>query len=170
MKKILIINITFKIFCYNYQHKATIPYIETNTFYCHFLRQNVCIVILVFRSIIYSYKSNNFNFQSFFMLCSLLSLVAFEQYCISCFVFALRILFRRILNVLFPLSLRHSFTVLFPLFSFRFSFSIYIFSPSVLLEGNYDALTQNQIEEMCEASLMFSRATKTGASRRLSRV
>lgn len=56
------------------------------------------------------------------------------------------------------------------LFSFRFSLSIYIFPSSVLLEGNYNAVTQNQIEEMCEASLMFSRAPKTGASRRLSRV
>lgn len=31
-----------------------------------------------------------------------------------------------------------------------------MYSISVLFGGNYDAVTQNQIEEMCEASLMFT--------------
>lgn len=50
--------------------------------------------------------------------------------------------------------------------------SVHISSTSsVLFGGNYDAVTQNQIEEMCEASLMFTRAPlQAAASRRLSRV
>lgn len=82
---------------------------------------------------------------------------------------ALRILFREILSAL-SLSLFLSPLSSFPpTFLLRWShvpsvrtslllYPMYISSSSVLFGGNYGAVTQNQIEEMCEASLMFTRA------------
>jgi len=85
---------------------------------------------------------------------------------------ALKILFRRILSAFIPLIVPvvERFLIL-PLslsLSFPFFLSMYISSSSMSCGGNYGAVTQNQIEEMCEASLMFTRASQAAASRRLS--
>jgi len=107
---------------------------------------------------------------------TVLDIVISHSSCSAYHASVLRILFWGILSAFIPLrsrsrmfflSLCHPSPLILPL-SFSFFLSMYISSSSVSCRGNYGAVTQNQIEEMCEASLMFTRAPQAAASRRLS--